>query len=71
MFTTPEVARLLNARNPSRTVTEDRIRNAIRSGLITAPPRLGIALAWRPEDLRRLAAALGLNAPQVEEPSHA
>ncbi len=68
MFTTPEAVRLLKAANPSRPVSEDRVRHALRSGTATAPPRVGRALVWRAEDLVRLAEALGLRAPAIEAP---
>ncbi len=69
MFSTTEALQLLRSANPSRPVSEDRIRHAIRSRRITSPAVVGGAMVWLPADVRRLAEALSLRAPSIEEAS--
>jgi len=67
MRSTKVVVDLLRGANPGATVNEDRVRHAIRRGLV-APESFAGRLAWSEDDVARLAAALELVPPALDEP---
>lgn len=69
MLSTRAVLALLRDANPGVPLTEDRVRHALRRGEFPTPATFSGRLAWAPEDVRRLAAALGVAAPPADAPS--
>jgi len=68
MFNTQEVVRLLQAANPGDQVSEDRVRHAIRRGLV-GPKVFASRLAWSAHDVLKLAQALNLIPPAMTDVS--
>ncbi len=62
--TTLDVIDRLRAANPGATITEDRIRHAIRRGDVDPPQLFTNRYAWTDDDVRFLARALGLRTPE-------
>lgn len=67
MHSTSDVVRQLQLGNPARTITEDRIRHAIRSGQVAAPPTFAGRYVWSDEAVKEIARALGLITPRGGE----
>ncbi len=63
-FLTAEVLRCLRDSNPDQTVTEDRVRSAIRRGAIQTPRTLSGCYFWTWDEVRHLAHALDLKLPE-------
>lgn len=61
MLSTREVLAALRRANPSKSITEDRIRHELRSGRVPRPPTFAGRLMWSEEDLAALASALQLD----------
>ncbi len=66
MYSTQRVLRGLQAKNPDAAVTEDKIRHAIRRGIV-GPKAFACRLVWTKEDVEKLAKALDLVPPMLEE----
>lgn len=74
MIGTREVVRRLAAANPSRDLTEEHVRRALRTGTIDPPSTVAGRFVWQEADLPELARALGLSAPAAvpqKEVTHA
>lgn len=67
MFSTREVLACLRAANPSETITEDRIRNVLRRGDVSAPPFFAGRYVWSRHLILNLAEKLGLHAPSYSD----
>ena len=67
MYSTREVIRYLREANTGQGITEEQIRRAIRDETITPPGTFAGRLAWSPDDVRALAKALDLRAPDLAE----
>ena len=63
MNSTHEALDLLRGANPGARITEDQIRHALRRGDLLRPRVVAGRYIWAPQDLERLAAALGLRPP--------
>jgi hypothetical protein len=66
MYSTQIVLRQLQAANPDAAVTEDKIRHAIRRGLV-GPKAFACRLAWTSEDVKKLVSALDLVPPMFDD----
>jgi hypothetical protein len=64
MRSTRGVVDLFRAANAGSIVNEDRVRHAIRRGLV-APQTFAGRLVWSDSDIKALATALNLKLPQV------
>ena len=71
MITTRDVIRALRRANPEAHVTDDRVRSAIRRERCSAPQVVAGRYLWSADDMRSLAAALGLRAPNLAPQDHA
>ena len=65
MFTTRKVLALLRKANPGSVVTEDRVRHALRRGVLALPHQFAGRLAWTTAEVEALARGLGLNPPAL------
>lgn len=63
MHSTREVLDRIRAANPGRSVTEDRIRHALRRGLVSWPRVFSGRLLWTEADVDGLCEALGFERP--------
>jgi len=63
MIGTRELLGLLAEANPCTEVLEERLRRALRRGLIDPPSTVAGRFVWREEDVEAVAEALGLTAP--------
>ena len=70
MFTTRDVLRLLRNSNPDATVTEERVRRALRTERAACPGMFAGRLAWSDDDVKALASCLGLRAPAPTDRPH-
>jgi len=68
MFSTLEVIRQARDSNPGASITEDRVRYAIRRGLVE-PTMFAGRLAWSEDDVVKLAKALNIAVPADMEVS--
>ena len=66
MLSTAQVLKLLAQANPDRRITEDTLRSCIRRGDVQLPPLFAGRYAWSPDDVTKLARALGLEPPRDE-----
>lgn len=60
MRSTKQTVALLARANPRESVTEDRIRQALRRGVVAAPALIAGRFVWTKDDVTSLAGALGL-----------
>ena len=67
MYSTREVLQLLRGSNPAATITEERVRRALRREDLPGPGLFAGRLAWRPDDVLRLARSLDLTPPSLED----
>lgn len=67
MHTTSDALCLLRSSNPlvRDSITEDRLRHALRRGLLERPPIFAGRLVWSEEHVRALAFALGVTPPDL------
>jgi hypothetical protein len=63
MYSTRHLLKSLAFANPLNPVDEEQIRRAIRDGLIEAPRTVAGRFVWTDSEVRALARALGVNAP--------
>ena len=66
MYSTQTVLRRLQAANPDAAVSEDKIRHAIRRGIV-GPKAFACRLVWTREDIEKLVTALDLAPPVLED----
>lgn len=64
-LTTAQLVDLLRQSNPNSSLSESRVRHALRSGRVQRPARLGLNLAWNRDDIVALCSALALELPEV------
>lgn len=59
MFGTRQLLELAGIKTGGRLVTEDRLRHALRRGLVRRPAQIGGRFVWSPEDVEVVASVLG------------
>lgn len=60
---TPQLLAALRSANPAENVTEDRLRHAIRRGVLRRPQTIGRQFVWGPDDVQAVAEVLNLDLP--------